>query len=113
MKIELESGAVIANIPVIIAEKIVSLLFETVATPPIPLKQVKVRKTYTKRDSDDGEETRGKRPRLTDIEIENVVRCWKAGDVIKSICHKFNVSPATVSRLVKGMTREKEPITLD
>lgn len=56
---------------------------------------------------------KGGRSRLSDVERENIVRCWKAGDVIPVICKKFNVSPATVSRLVSGMERENPSESLD
>lgn len=59
-------------------------------------------------DEEDESEHTG-RKRLSEIEKENIVRCWKAGDVVKTICRKFNVSPATVWRLTNGVPREKEP----
>lgn len=75
----------------------------------------KVKRTYNKKEqsedvekSENEKSAEAKRPHLSDVEKENIIRCWQAGDVTRVLCKKFNISPATVFRLVSGLTRDRE-----
>ncbi len=108
MEIKLDNGAVISNIPLEAQTKILGALVESTYVEDKPEKE---RKKYKQREPKDkldvvkDPDGKGGRARLSEFEKQNIVRCWQAGDVIRTICKKFNVSPATVSRLTQGMDR--------
>ena len=49
---------------------------------------------------------------LTDLEKDNIKKCFEAGDSIKNIAAKFNVSIACIYLNTKGMVRKQLVPTL-
>lgn len=110
MKIELNSGAVVSNIPADLAGKILVLIAEAPAVktpPPADGQREKSSHPLRKVTSKAGE-----RQRLTDEEKENIRECFLRGDRISGIAKNFNTSIATVYKITADLEREVPENTL-
>ena len=117
MKIEFINGAVITNIPKIVQDKIINLLFDdapAAATPPVEKKYVahkRVKKAkpvsiaYGQRGSEDPDEDKSKRG-ISDQEQTNIIELYSRGELVTNIAKKFNKTPTAMYQIIFKLKKQ-------